>query len=220
MRILRVLSLVLLMFPVLSANAAGEENVQRYANSYTIYPSYTHKGNSAWIIHDLKQGDTVKDYLTLENLSSIKGKFRVYFVEGVEDNGKVVTKDESASSDDIGNLVSPHEQIVELSAGEKKQIDFSYAVPRNFKDGKFVGVFYAEPYIDPSVLNSAVNLKTRVGVRMYTNVQAFAPTHFKTQFTQNHKLFLLLSTILLLITFLWNLIHYNSKKSSNRKKSH
>jgi len=220
MKILRFLVPGLLVFALLQATVAAQEVGPRYASAYTIYPSYTHKGNSSWILHDVKQGDTVKDYLTVENLSSVAGSFRVYFVEGVEEGEKVFTKDETAPAEHIGNLVTPYQQIVELEAGEKTKIEFSYAIPRDFEEGQFVGVFYAEPYLPAEFFDSAVNIKTRVGVRMYTNVADFTPSAFSAPLSLSQKVFFALSTILLLITFLWNLMHYNSKQISKRKMSH
>lgn len=195
--------LLVAMFSALCAPAYAND---RYASAFTMYPSYTHGGNKAWILHDLKPGDTVEDYLTVENLSSVSGKFKISFFEGFEKGGSVYTQEEG-QPENIAALIAPFDKFVELGPGEKQQIKFTYALPRDFGEGEYLGVFYVESLGEE---DAGINLRTRIGVRMYTTVSSLAPQAegFLSPVTNAQKWFFILSSLLLAVTFIWNVLQY------------
>ncbi len=169
------------LFSVNFASAATENTTP----VFTVYPSYTHQGNKSWLIYDVNPGDTVKDYLTLENFSKFPVKLKVYYEEG---EGK------------LGSFITLPETFVDLAPEEKKRIDFLYTLPKNFSEGNYTGVFYAEPVSEST---SAISVKTRIGVRTFINVSSVLPIGAEFSVNTYQKIFFVISAMLLLLTFAW-----------------
>lgn len=199
-------SLVSIFFVFSTVNfVSAQENQQPV---FTMYPSYTHQGNKSWLIYDVKAGDTVKDYLTLENFSNFPVKLKVYFVEGEEKDSEIVTK-QKGDFNNVGALISPGESFVDLNPGEKRKLEFTYSLPKEFKAGKYVGVFYAEPVNEGA---ETVSITTRIGVRTYINVSN-VPVELNQQrtFSPYQLVFLILSSLLVLGSLLWALWQKEAK---------
>lgn len=177
------------------------------AATFTIYPSYTHQGNKAWFIYDVKPGDTVKDYLTLENLSDTELKLKIYFLEGQEDNGKMLTKEGNGFSD-IGALMSPAESYVDLQPKQKKKVEFLYTIPKDFKEGRYAGVFYAEQFGNSDAM---VAVNTRIGVRTFVNVNSRPVAGEGFGLNVYQMVFLAVSITLVAVTFLWGVSQKNGR---------
>lgn len=200
---IRVLIWAVAIFTLLSSVNLGSAEEANQQPVFTIYPSYTHQGNKSWLIYDVKPGDTVKDYLTVENFSNFPAKLKVYFVEGEEKGNEIIT-DTNGQFNHLGSLISPGESFLELNPGEKRKIEFLYSLPTDFKEGKYVGIFYAEPFADESAAQVAI--KTRIGVRTYVNVGSVQPPISQNwSFSFYQVWFLLLSAMAVLLAFLWGL---------------
>lgn len=178
---------------------------------FTVYPSYTHQGNKSWLIYNVKPGDTVKDFLTLENLSDAELKLKVYFVEGNEEGDKVITN-EGRDFSNIGALMSPAESYIQLQPKEKKKMPFLYTVPENFKEGRYAGIFYAEQV---SESDAVVAVNTRIGVRTFVNVDLRPVAAANFSFSTYQLAFLITSILLVLLTFVWAI---TQKSHKGRKK--
>lgn len=158
------LILCLILSP-LQALAAGDGEM-------AIYP-YEWDGENEltkhWFLYDLSPGTVHEDTVAVENLGDSDLSLKIYAVDALTTtDGAFALENEDESKDEIGNWVNLSENELNLAAKEKKAVTFSIAIPEDATPGEHIGGIV----IENAELQEGelLNLKTRVGVRIYETV--------------------------------------------------
>lgn len=182
---------------------------------FTVHPSYTHQGNKSWIIQDIANGSSVKDSLTLENLSDQEQKISLIVREATNEKGKF-TPVESEKYTGLGLWTKLSENQVTLAPREKKKIPFEISVPENSFEKEYNGVIYA---LKEDSNDQNIKIVTRIGVRIYIHV--VAPSTLQTNIFNSSlyksSFFFILSLIGLTASIGYNLIHIIENKKYAKK---
>lgn len=183
---------------------------------FTIYPSYMHRGSKSWILLDLKQGEAVTDYVTVENLTNEPQTLTLEVREATEETGSylLVESNEYAS---IGNWIRLTEQSVALKPYEKKRVPVEIKVPQNAD----IKNYKASVLGSKTETNSQnINITTRIGVRMYVDVHEATPSQANIFASPLYAstAFFVFSLLALLAAVFYNVIHYleNKKYAKNQ----
>ncbi|MCC6643473.1 DUF916 domain-containing protein [Candidatus Peregrinibacteria bacterium] len=133
--------------------------------SFTSYPSHTINQNK-WIVRDVNAGAEYQDQLTVENLSDQEITLDIKTIEttGAEENIRLL---ENQPAKNAGNWIKSSESQVTLAAHQKKQITLNINIPPQTKLGKYQAAVLVSNKISS---DSAVNLTSRIGNRIYLNV--------------------------------------------------
>ncbi len=172
MKLKKTFTALLLTLTILipfSAIAQTNENPpNENSGIFTIYPSYTHQGNSNWIIHSTIPGTTIRDFITVENLSQDSIKLNIKFLEATEENNSFKPKD-NQSFENIGNWFNIDQNTITLPPFSKEKIPFTFQIPEHTLLGDFKGVIFAEytPNIDSP---TNIPITTRIGTRTYISI--------------------------------------------------
>jgi hypothetical protein len=140
-----------------------------YADSgeFTIYPAYEHQGNKSWIIREASQGDELTEYVILENLSDKPQNLSLALREAYLQNGNFVIS-ENMDYKNLGNWVMLPLQPYALAPHQKIKVPFEIHIPDNTNINKYYGGIFA---VKESSSDSDVKIVTRIGVRIYLDVQ-------------------------------------------------
>lgn len=149
------------------------------SGNFTIYPTYKHGDNSGWIILDVMPGQTVKDSVTLENLSNQTREIRIEYSEAEEQGEKFIPLDTDEYKN-IGLWTDIKKTTYTLAPREKLLVPVEFRIPRNADLNNYTGAVYAvEEFTNVQNIKVAV----RIGVRTYINVTA-APLATQAQAAQ------------------------------------
>lgn len=182
---------------------------------FTIYPSYEHMGNKQWIIAKQPAGSTIKDYITLENLTDSSITISLNSVDAEEKDGTFVILEETPEK--VGAWLAPQANEITLNPKEKKKISVTIAIPQDTKAGQYTGTILASHTGNG---DTSLKITTRIGVRVYLTViePQFLYTSVFTSPLYVQSMFFTLSFIAVIASILYNLIHYferrNAKKSA------
>jgi uncharacterized membrane protein len=187
------------------------------AGDFTIYPTYAHEGNKSWIITSAMQGDTVTEYVNLENLSGETQKISLNFKEASAQKDNFVIF-ENPDFRTMGNWISFNKEAYILAPGEKIKIPVEIQIPKNVKADKYYGAIFAVKEATDTN-NKNIEIVTRIGVRIYLDVtpeiNGFASV---LQSGGNQSLFFLwLSAFGLLASIIYNLILHGEHKAYAKK---
>ena len=137
-----------------------------------IYPANWDGKNETtkyWFIYSLDKGQDYKDQVVVENTGDESFTAKIYPVDALTTkDGAFALENEDESRDEIGKWVTLSENELELNPGEKKMIDFSINIPNDVSVGEHIGGIIVENMKIKA--GKQINLKTRVGVRIYETV--------------------------------------------------
>ena len=198
------------------------------SGNFTIYPTYKHGDNSGWIILDVMPGQTVKDSVTLENLSNQTREIRIEYSEAEEQGEKFIPLDTDEYKN-IGLWTDIKKTTYTLAPREKLLVPVEFRIPRNADLNNYTGAVYAvEEFTNVQNIKVAV----RIGVRTYINVtaaplatqaqaaQAQAPIAQANVFASTHyvnSVYFALSLFGLIAIIFYNLIFILEKRKHAKK---
>ena len=137
-----------------------------------IYPANWDGKNELtkyWFIYNLDQDQEYQDQVVVENTGEELLTVKIYPVDALTTkDGAFALENEDEQRDDIGKWVSLSADQLELSPGEKKAVDFTIKIPKDVTVGEHIGGIIVEN--KKIKTGRQINLKTRVGVRMYETV--------------------------------------------------
>ncbi len=152
------------MAPVIS-QAAEDGEMAIYPANWDGKNEYT----KYWYIYNLDKGEEYNDQVVIENTGDNSLQAKIYPVDALTtSDGAFALENEDEPRDEIGQWVHLSENEVDLQPGEKKTIDFTFKVPADASVGEHIGGIIVENKQMKS--GKQINLKTRVGVRIYETI--------------------------------------------------
>lgn len=148
------------------ANQA-QAKVQEDINSFTIYPSYTHQQNTQWIIQETNSGNTIRDFVTIENLSSQPKTLSIFFREATNQDNQF-TPIESNQFQNLGNWFKA-QSTVTLAGHQKTKVPVTFMIPENANPQTYNGVIFAQE-THTNQQNPSLNISVRQGVRTFITI--------------------------------------------------
>ena len=183
----------------------------------TIYPTYKHGDNSSWIILDAEQGQTVKDSVTIENLTNQPLSLNLEIFDAKDQSGTFLINEKPAEQE-LSTWMNIPANTVELQPHEKKTIPVEFMIPKNAQ----IHEYKASILASKSEKNAQnILITTRIGVRVYANVvePTFAQTNIFATPMYSQTAFFALSLFGLLAAVGYNLIHYIESKKYAKKQA-
>ncbi len=172
--------------------------------AFTIHPTYFHEGNKSWIIQQAKPQSSIKDYLTVENLSDEDQKIRLELREASNEKGDFKPI-EKATFKNIGKWIHLSNAEYILKPYEKKKIPFEINIPASAEKKEYTAVIYG---IGEKVNAQNIRIVTRIGVRLYIQVDTiqFGEASILTSPTYKSGFFAILSGIGLFASLIYYLM--------------
>ena len=211
-KILNILGLSTFLVLMMNMAVAHAET-----GDFTIYPSYMHNDNKNWILLDIEQGETITDFVTVENLTPQQQTIDLEVLEIQEEDGAYLPV-ESAEPANLAAWTKLPQTKVELAPHEAKEVRVETTVPRDAETGEYKAAVLASKTEKTS---QDLSIKTRIGVRMYVNVQSPSPWQanvFGSPFL-NSAFFFFFSLFGLLAAVFYNVIHYLDNKKHAQKQA-
>jgi len=164
-KIIQASLILCLILSPLQAMAAGDGEMAIYPHEWDGENELT----KHWFLYDLGPGATHEDKVTVENLGDSDLSLKIYAVDALTtSDGAFALENEDENKDDIGAWVSVSENELALGAKEKKAVAFTITIPEDASPGEHIGGIVIE---NADVQEGELlNLKTRVGVRIYETV--------------------------------------------------
>ena len=155
-KILIILAIITICAQTASAASIG---------AFTTYPSFTDNQNK-WIIRDANPGQITEDYITVENLSdeTITLNLDIRELKGTRNKPEII---ESSKHQNIGNWTKLEQNQITLTPHEKKKIKVTIQIPTRIHLGQYQEVVLVS---HASSSESNVDIKTRIGDRIYLNI--------------------------------------------------
>ncbi len=157
--------LPLITLLIMAGGTAGAHHSQ---GNFTVYPTYMHGDSSRWIILDAVQGTTLRDFVTLENLTEQTQTISLVASEAEESETSYLIKD-SANPDGLLSWIKFDKTEYILEPGQKIKAPFEISVPASAAIMGHTGAILAS---QTSQNDHSLNIVTRIGVRLYLNVVA------------------------------------------------
>ncbi len=138
----------------------------------SIYP-YEWDGDNEmtkyWYIYNIDIGGSHNDNVVVENKGSNKLGIKIYPVDALTtSDGAFALENEDEEKDTIGQWVTLDKYEIDLEPGQKEIIPFTISVPEDASPGEHIGGIIMEN--KELVEGNQLNVKTRVGVRIYQTV--------------------------------------------------
>ena len=141
-----------------------------------IYPTFWDQSNpvtKSWFVYQLERGETKEDQTTVINNTAEERTFKIYAVDAKTTNdGAFSPLLEDEPKNGVGAWVSLPLSRLTLKPHEKKEIKFKINIPKEAPVGEHAGAIIIEDS-QPEQANQAgvgLNIKQRVGVRVYTTI--------------------------------------------------
>ncbi len=142
-------------------------------SAYPTYSTDTDPRSKSWFIYSLPAGVKKSDSVTVVNNGKTQLTIQVYAVDSVKANdGSFALAALEQPRNSIGAWVSLGQKEVTLNPGEHKKIPFTISIPLKAASGEYSGgiVFQLAPQKSTTSKGMAINVVSRVGVRMYETV--------------------------------------------------
>ncbi len=125
--------------------------------------------SSSWFIYNLLPGEVKKDSLVIQNNTEAAVTIKVYPVDATTtSDGAFALKNEDEQLSDIGGWIKLDKDKIDLPPGNSVELPFTLSIPHTASVGDHLGGIIIENVkLDKF---QGINLKTRVGVRMYETV--------------------------------------------------
>ena len=122
----------------------------------------------SWFLYTLSAGESISDTIVVTNHSSEKKFIQIEALDGLTTlSGNYSLVEDAGANQDLGTWVKLDASRIYVNPNTSQEVDFTVAVPEGASVGEHSGgiVIYE---INPQT--SGVNIKTRVGARMYVMV--------------------------------------------------
>jgi len=166
-KILLTTGLITSLLMITAATAFAHEHNEPVGN-FTIHPTYMHGENSNWIILDAYQNSTLRDYVTLKNLTAETQIISLSATDAEESGNSYLIKDTKKPEGFISWITFEKTEYT-LNPGQKIRVPFEIRVPASAKINEYSGAILASQSHQG---DSSLTIVTRIGVRFYLNVVA------------------------------------------------
>lgn len=140
--------------------------------TFTVYPSYMHDGNSQWLLLNAAPGKQLKDYVTIENLTSQEQTVSLQ-ARTANQTEKGFIINENQTENDFTTWIKFEKTDYTLNPLQKIKVPFEINVPASAEIKEYSGAILGSQ----SVKNeNGLNIVTRIGTRLYLNVVEPAAT--------------------------------------------
>ncbi len=142
-------------------------------SAYPTYSTYTDPRSKSWFIYSIPAGVTKNDSVTVVNNEKQQIIVKVYAEDSIKDNnGNFTLAAQDAVKTGVGSWVKMSVSEVTLNPGEHKKIPFTITIPSNAAIGDHSGgiVFQMAPQKSTTDKGMAINVVSRIGVRIYETV--------------------------------------------------
>lgn len=138
--------------------------------SFTIVPAHS---TSSWLIYNIVPGESLKDEVTVKNLSKDTITLSLYPADKeepapTEPKDAFALKAKAAPMENVGKWVTLSKQTVTLPPQSEEKIGVTFAVPANTVEKQYQGGILAD--LAPKDVSAGVNVGSRFGLRLYANV--------------------------------------------------
>jgi hypothetical protein len=147
-------------------------------------------GNQSWFVYTKNPGDVINDIASIKNYGDEKASVKIYPVDGeTTSGGSFILKFNQENQIGIGNWTKMQTKELEVMPGERVDVPFQIDVPKEISPGQYIGGIVIEygtaasdktsgncdrTQKDNGCDNSVVNVKTRIGSRIYVNISGEA----------------------------------------------
>lgn len=166
-KILLTTGLIISLLIITAATASASENEKAVGN-FTIHPTYMHGENTSWIILDAYQNSTLRDYVTLENLTAETQTISLNATDAEESGNSYLIKD-SKNPEGFISWIKFEKTEYTLAPGQKIRVPFEINIPASAEINEYSGAILASQAHQG---DSSLTIVTRIGVRFYLNVVA------------------------------------------------
>jgi hypothetical protein len=140
--------------------------------NFTVYPTFMHGTNKAWIVANATPGGTLKESVTLENLSDTKQQISLVFKEATGAGNKFMPIEKETYQNlgrwtNLGSTSGTDGSTYTLSPHEKRRVPVEIKVPGSAAQQKYQGIIYA---VQQQQQGQNLKVVTRLGVRTYITV--------------------------------------------------
>ena len=134
--------------------------------NFLIHPTYKHGENSSWIIQKAHKGQTIKDYITIENPSDETIKLTLKTVEAEEINNQFTLLDNKPQKD-LALWTTIPRKTYTLAPKQKQKIPITIKIPTTAKEKTYKASILASK---TTKNKDNIKIVTRIGVRMYIEI--------------------------------------------------
>lgn len=166
-KLLLTTGLIISLLTLTAGTAAASENENSVGN-FTIHPTYMHGENDSWIILDAYQNSTLRDYITLENLSEETRTISLNATDAEESGNSYIIKD-AQKSEGLVSWIKFEKTEYTLEPRQKIRVPFEITIPASAEINKYSGAILAS---QSGRSDGNLTIVTRIGVRLYLNVVA------------------------------------------------
>ncbi|MEZ4087391.1 MAG: DUF916 domain-containing protein [Candidatus Gracilibacteria bacterium] len=184
---------------------------------FTIYPTYQHGDNTSWILLKAEQGQTTKDFVTIENLTNEPLSLNLEILDANDESGTFLLNQDPTKKN-LSGWMSIGMDSIDLKPHEKKNIQVDFNIPDNAKTQEYKASILASKS-EKNAQN--ILITTRIGVRVYANIvePTMAQTNIFATPAYSQTAFFVLSLFGVLAAMFYNLIHYIESKKYAKKQA-
>lgn len=143
------------------------------SGSLGIYPTGLETSARPWFQLELQPGEALRASVTIKNTSTVTQSVKLYPADAVQDgDGGFRMAPAAAPKHDVACWIKLSQTKIALAPGSSEQITFNARAPDHAAIGPHFAGIIAEPEAGELRQGSglALNVITRVGVRVYVNV--------------------------------------------------
>lgn len=143
------------------------------SGTYGLSPANPTGGQSSWLVHDIGQGQILKDQVIVVNNGDDVTSYSLYTVDAkVSPEGAFLPGNEDSPKKEIASWLSLAKNTVTLQPGEKKSVDVTITIPKDQAIGKYAGAVMMQESasVIASTGGAGATIATRVGLRAYIDV--------------------------------------------------
>lgn len=167
----RILSLLLLMCLIIPVTA-NAQTIQRKMPEPSFVITAESSGNSSMFTNKAKAGDKLAYTVKVKNVSSKRSTFKIYSTDVIPTlRGGWSYPASSDKTTLVGSWFDGN--VIESTLDSKKSETYRYTltVPKNIKDGQYIGAIVVEEFIPSDVVQTSGNMTAASNMYMRTFVQ-------------------------------------------------
>jgi len=131
------------------------------SSGFTIWPLNRNAIDIYQIIHEVKPGQEIEDYVMVKNSADTEKTFGLYPADQEIKNGKTVYKTSDDTQENIGKWISIETPNVTLGPNEEKKIKILITIPSDASFADYKGGIALEN-VQPSLDYPGINIASRV----------------------------------------------------------
>lgn len=204
---LHIIGILILGLPVVTL--ADSMDLGRF----TTYPSYTQKGDN-WLVRDVRPGESYREFITLENLSSETIILKIEIIESTGQKPQITLLENQPAANAGLWIVAETEEIA-LNASEKRIVGLDITIPKAVDAGEYQAVALVSE--NPGT-DQPIGISARIGTRIYLNVTGAADLRSNTLAPPNNNLHIAL-IILSVAGIIYGTLPHKQKSTHHYGKS-